>query len=319
MLLRGERSAAQNGLDLVVQSPIYDLHSPTIPQSPFSISVRLISSLSARTHSAKFQHIFGCRSNFFASLSRLTQRPQGDRKTIAELMDDDVIELSDSPWASPAILVHQKGEDRFCIDYRKINMVLKADQYPIPRVDDILAQFSGMSYYTPFDANKGFHQVVVDEKDREKTAFRTHVGLHQFKRMPFGLKTGPSVFQRLTDRQIALVYIDDIIIYSRDFSSHLADVDTILKLVIKSGITLSPKISYVAHHSIKALGHSVSNLGIGTLEETVRAVKEYPVPRNVKELQRFLGLAVYYRRFVRNFARITTPLYKLLKKDQDWK
>jgi hypothetical protein len=205
-------------------------------------------------------------------------------------------------------------------------MVLKADQYPIPRVDDISSQFSGMAYYTTFDANKGFHQVEVDEKDREKTAFRTHVGLHQFKRMPFGLKTGPSVFQRLTDRilgrykwQIALVYIDDIIIYSKTFEKHAEDVDTVLKLVRKSGITLSPSKSYVAHHSIKALGHRVSNLGIGTLEETVKAVKEYPRPHNVKALQRFLGLAVYYRKFVKNFARIATPLYDLLKKVTEWK
>lgn len=247
-------------------------------------------------------------------------------KTIAELLSDNVIEVSDSPWASPAILVHQKGKDRFCIDYRKINTVLKADQYPIPRVDDILTQFSGMAYYTTFDANKGFHQVEVDEKDREKTAFRTHVGLHQFKRMPFGLKTGPSVFQRLTDRilghykwQIALVYIDDIIIYSKTFEKHAQDVDTILKLVTKSGITLSPSKSYVAHHSIKALGHRVSNLGIGTLEETVRAVAEFPRPHNVKSLQRFLGLAVYYRKFVKNFARIASPLYELLKNQTEWK
>ncbi|KAI5448788.1 hypothetical protein NCC49_006590 [Naganishia albida] len=246
-------------------------------------------------------------------------------KTIAELLSDNVIETSDSPWASPAILVHQKGKDRFCIDYRKINTVLKADQYPIPRVDDILTQFSGMAYYTTFDANKGFHQVEVDEKDREKTAFRTHVGLHQFKRMPFGLKTGPSVFQRLTDRilghykwQIALVYIDDIIIiYSKTFDKHVQDVDTILKLVRKSGITLSPSKGYVAHHSIKALGHRVSNLGIGTLEETVRAVTEFPRPQSVKSLQLFLGLAVYYRKFVRNFARIAAPLYELLKKDTE--
>lgn len=108
-------------------------------------------------------------------------------KTIAEPLSDEVIETSDSPWASPAILVHQKGKDRFCIDYRKINTVLEADQYPIPRVDDILTQFSGMAYYTTFDANKGFHQVEVEESDREKTAFRTHVGLHHFRRMPFGL------------------------------------------------------------------------------------------------------------------------------------
>jgi hypothetical protein len=121
-------------------------------------------------------------------------------KTIAELLSGNLIETFDSPWASPANLVHQKGKDRFYIEYGKIDTVLKADQYPIARVDDILTQFSGMAYYTTLDANKGFHQVEVHEKDREKTAFRTHVGLQQFKRMPFGLKTGPSVFQRLTGR-----------------------------------------------------------------------------------------------------------------------
>lgn len=249
--------------------------------------------------------------------------PQGRQiieETIAELIEDGVIEESDSPWASPAILVRQKGKDRFCIDYRKINAVLTADQYPIPRIDDILGQFSGKTYFTTFDANKGFHQVEINEEDRPKTAFRTHKGLHQFKRMPFGLKTGPSIFQRLTDKvlgrykwQIALVYIDDIIIYSNSLKEHLSDVSTVLKLVGKSGITLSPKKCHIAYQSIKALGHTVSNLGIGTLEETVRAVKEYPIPHNVKSLQRFLGLAVYYRRFVQNFARLAAPLYELLK------
>jgi hypothetical protein len=115
-------------------------------------------------------------------------------ETIAELIAEDVIEESDSPWASPAILVRQKGKDRFCIDFRKVNEVTKADQYPIPRIDDILSQFAGKAYFTTFDANKGFHQIEIDPKDREKTAFRTHRGLHQYKRMPFGLKSGPAIF-----------------------------------------------------------------------------------------------------------------------------
>jgi hypothetical protein len=123
--------------------------------------------------------------------------PEGRKiidETLAELLADDVIEESDSPWASPAILVRQKGKDRFCIDYRKINDVTKADQYPIPRIDDILSQFAGKAYFSTFDANKGFHQIEIAPEDREKTAFRKHRGLHQYKRMPFGLKNGPSVF-----------------------------------------------------------------------------------------------------------------------------
>jgi hypothetical protein len=117
--------------------------------------------------------------------------------TIAELLAEDHIEESESPWASPAILVHQKGKDRLRIDYRKINEVTKSDQYPIPRIDGILSQFAGKMYSTTFDANEGFHQIEINPEDREKTAFRTHRGLHQYKRVPFGLKPGPAVFQRL--------------------------------------------------------------------------------------------------------------------------
>ncbi len=115
------------------------------------------------------------------------------------------------------------------------------------------------------------------------------------------------------------MYIDDIIVYSNNFEDHVKDVSTVLGLVAKSGITLSPKKCHIAYQSIKALGHTVSNLGIGTLEETVRSVKEYPTPHNVKSLQRFLGLAVYYRRFVKDFARQASPLYKLLQKDAPYK
>lgn len=251
--------------------------------------------------------------------------PAGRRlidETIAELIAEDVIEESDSPWASPAILVRQKGKDRLCIDHRKINEVTKSDQYPIPRIKDILSRFSGVTYFTTFDANKGFHQIEIDPQDRPKTAFRTHRGLHQYKRMPFGLKSGPAVFQRLMDRilgrykwQTALVYIDDIIVYSKDFDTHLKDVETVLSLVAESAITLSTKKSHVAYQSLETLGHTVSNLGIGTADGTIKAVKDFSQPTNVKELQRFLGPTAYYRRFLKDFSRIATPLYNLMRKD----
>jgi hypothetical protein len=128
--------------------------------------------------------------------------------TIAELLAEDVIEESESPWASPAILIRQKGKVRFCIDCRKINEVTKSDRYLILRIDDILSQFAGKMYFTTLNANKGFHQIEIDPQDREKTAFRTQ---------PFGLKSGPAVFQRLMDKilgkykwQIALVYIETL-------------------------------------------------------------------------------------------------------------
>ena len=109
------------------------------------------------------------------------------------------------------------------------------------------------------------------------------------------------------------MYIDDIIVYSKDFDAHLKDVETILSLVAKSGITLSTKKSHVAYQSLEALGHTVSNLGIGTADGTIKAVKDFPQPTNVKELRRFLG--PYYRRFLKDFSRIATPLYNLMRKD----
>lgn len=105
-------------------------------------------------------------------------------ETLAVLIAEDVIEESDSPWASPAILVRQKGKDRFCIGFRKVNEVTKADQYLIPRIDDILSQFSGKAYFTTFDANKGFHQIEIDPKNREKTAFRTNRGVNNTRGCP---------------------------------------------------------------------------------------------------------------------------------------
>jgi hypothetical protein len=119
--------------------------------------------------------------------------------------------------------------------------------------------------------------------------------------------------------QIALVYIDDIIIYSEDVGTHIHDIDTILSLVAKSGLTLSLKKCHLAYQSLTALGHTVSNLGIGTADGTIKAVKDFPKPTNVKQLQRFLGLCVYYRRFVKNFAKLAAPLYNLLKKEVPYK
>jgi hypothetical protein len=143
--------------------------------------------------------------------------------------------------------------------------------------------------------------------------------------MPLGLKSGPAVFQRLMDKvlgrykwQIALVYINDIIIYSKDFDQHLKDIQTVLGLVAKSGMTLSPKKCQIAYQSLNALGHNISHLGIGTSDNNVEAVKKFPVARNIRELQRFLGLCVYYRRFVKDFAKIAQALYLLLKKDQPY-
>jgi hypothetical protein len=143
--------------------------------------------------------------------------------------------------------------------------------------------------------------------------------------MPFGLRNGPPVFQRFMDKvlgrykwQIALVYVDDIIIFSNNFNSHLNNIETILQCIIKSRVTLSPTKSHVAYQSIEALGHSISNIGNGTAPNNTAAISAMPVPTTVKELQCFLGMCTCYRRFVQNLASIAAPLHALLNKDTSW-
>jgi hypothetical protein len=246
-------------------------------------------------------------------------------QTVAKLLAEDIIEPSDSPWASNVVLISQKGKIRFCIDYRKLNTVTKADQYPLPRIDDYLNQFQGKTWFSTFDANSGFHQIPVAPGDREKLAFRTHEGHFQYKRMPFGIRNGPSVFQRVMDRILgnakwayALVYIDDIVVYSDTFEQHLEHLDKLFSKILTSGLTLSIPKSHVCQREILALGHHVSRLGIGMNKENVRAIADFKRPSSVKEVQSFLGLAGYYRRFIQNFAQIARPLTHLLAKDVEF-
>ncbi|KAL1914161.1 uncharacterized protein VTP21DRAFT_10270 [Calcarisporiella thermophila] len=225
------------------------------------------------------------------------------KKEVQELMAQGIVEEFNSPWVAPVILVPKKdGGLRFYVDFRRLNAVTVADHYPLPRIDDLLSHLSGKSWFTSFDANKGSHQIpLTSEDDRAKTAFRTHLGLHQYTRMPFGVKNGPSIFQRLMDRllgkrkwKMAVVYIDDLIISSKTFEEHLSHCSTILSLVISGGLTLSLKKSYLFFPKLTALGHSVSGLGIATLEDKTRTVAQWERPTTVKVLQKFLGLAVYY-------------------------
>ena len=161
-------------------------------------------------------------------------------KQIDLWLSQDVIEESKSPWGAPVIIVYRNGKPRMCIDYRRMNKATIADQHPIPKQTDILTVLSGAQYLLVFDALSGFTQLEFDKESRPISAFRTHRGLHQFKCMPFGWHNGPPEFQRVMQEILApylwiftLVYIDDIVVYSRTFKEHLKHVDLVLKAVAK--------------------------------------------------------------------------------------
>jgi hypothetical protein len=244
-------------------------------------------------------------------------------KAVEEMLKNDLIEESTSPWSSPVVLVKKKdGTLRFCVDYRKLNSETRKDSYPMPRVDETLDALRGTQWFSALDLKSGFWQVPMDESSKEKTAFRIRNGLYQYKVMPMGLTNSPATFQRLMDLvlakykwQFCLVYIDDIIIYSKTFEEHLEHLKCVFVAIKNAGLKCSLKKCQFAMPEIKYLGHVISRQGTSPDPDKISAVKNFPTPKSVEEVRRFVGLAGYYRRFIPNFSTIASPLTQLFKKD----
>ena len=254
---------------------------------------------------------------------RARRLPPHQKEEVHRLLQDmlakDVIQTSSSPWASPIVLAKKKdGTSRFCIDYRKLNSITRKDAYPLPRMDDTLDLMSGSKWFSTLDMISGYWQVELEPQDREKTAFCTTEGLFQFNVMPFGLCNAPATFQRLMDLVLSgllgptcLVYIDDIVIFGRDFLDHLKGLQSVLQRIREAGMKVKPSKCTLLRKQVTFLGHVVSEKGIATDPQKTAKVANWPVPTSTREVQQFLGLANYYRRFIKGFAQIAKPLHKL--------
>ena len=243
-------------------------------------------------------------------------------KEIDTMLLQGGIQPSKSPWASPVVLIPKKdGEIRFCIDYRKLNTLTKKDNYPLPRIDDTLDLLDGSKYFTSLDLASAYWQIQVDPADKEKTAFISHRGLFEFNVMPFGLCNAPAMFQRCMEVVLAglqwsicLVYLDDIIILGNTWDEHLDNVRKVLQRLREAGLKLKPQKSFWARNELHYLGHVVSPDGIKPNPDKIKAVTNFPTPTTRKQLQSFLGLTNYYRKFVEGYAHIAGPLNALLHK-----
>lgn len=245
---------------------------------------------------------------------------------VKELLEKKIIQHSISPWASPVVVVGKKdGSMRLCVDYRGLNAKTHLDAYPMPQIVDILESLKGAKVFSTLDLKSGYWQMEMEKSSVEKTAFCTASGLYEFLCLPFGLKNSAASFQRLMEQvlrehknKFCMVYIDDIVVFSPSVSTHLQQLQKIFASLKKAGLSLNMKKCNFIKPSLTFLGHVISAEGIKTDPEKISAVQTFPVPTSVKEVQRFLGFAGWYHRFIKNFSEKAAPLHALKKKDVTW-
>ena len=289
----------------------------------------------------KWSHIFAAHDEDFGRTSVVThQIPTGTAPPIREryrpvapnlypelrallqgMLDSGVVKESSSPWAAPVVLAKKKdGSWRFCVDYRKLNSVTHKDSFPLPRIEESLTSLTQAKWYSTLDLASGYWQVDVAPEDQEKTAFTTPFGLYHFERMPFGLCNAPATFQRLMQRCLGsqvydhlLIYLDDVIVYSPDFPTHLQHLEQVFTRLQEHGLKLQPRKCHLFQKQVVYLGHVVSSQGVATDPDKTAIVRDWAAPTTVKQVRSFLGFAGYYRRFIPAFSKVAAPLHQLLQ------
>jgi hypothetical protein len=245
------------------------------------------------------------------------------KKQLDELLAKGFIRPSSSPWGAPILFVRKKdGSMRMCIDYRELNKVTIKNRYPLPRIDDLFDHVQGACYFSKIDLRSGYHQLKVQEEDIPKTAFRTRYGHYEFKVMPFGLTNAPAAFMDMMNRicrpyldKFVIVFIDDILIYSKSKEEHEEHLKILLELLRQQQLYAKFSKCEFWLREVQFLGHIVSAKGIQVDPAKIESIAKWEKPKNVKDIRSFMGLAGYYRRFIQDFSRIALPLTKLTQKD----
>ncbi|GJU29077.1 reverse transcriptase domain-containing protein [Tanacetum coccineum] len=242
---------------------------------------------------------------------------------LQELSDKGFIRLSSSPWGALVLFVKKKdGSFRMCIDYRELNKLTVKNRYPLPRIDDLFDQLQGSRVYFKIDLRSGYHHLIVREEDIPKTAFKTRYGHYEFQVMSFGLTNAPAVFMDLMNRvykpylgKFAIVFIDDILIYSKSEEEHAEHLKLILELLKKEELYAKFLKCEYWLSKVQFLSHVIDSEGIHVDPAKIKSIKDWASPKTPIEIQQFLGLAGYYRRFIKGFSKIAKPMTKLSQKN----
>lgn len=246
------------------------------------------------------------------------------RKYLEENLTKGFIEVSKSAVSSPVLFAKKpSGGLRFCVDYRKLNAITEKDSYPIPLIQETMSLLRGVKWFTKLDVQQAFHRLRMRLSDENLTTFLTRFGAYKYKVMPFGLCGGPSSFQRFINETLweflndfVTAYLDDVLIYGRGtLREHQKDVKKVLERLGEAGLQVDISKCEFSVKRTKFLGLIVTTEGIEMDPEKVKAVKEWPMPRKLKDLQSFLGFCNFYRRFIKDYSRITKCLTELTKKD----
>lgn len=250
------------------------------------------------------------------------------RNQIAEMEFQGIIRKSKSKYSSPLIVIPKKTDNsgkkkfRIVIDYRKLNEVTIDDKFPLPNIDSILDKLGRAQYFSTIDLAKGYHQILINNEDREKTAFVTPHGLYEFIRMPFGLKNAPATFQRLMNEilrdfinKICVVYLDDILIFSTSIQEHMKAITDIFKVLETNKLKIQIDKCNFMMKETAFLGHVITKDGLKPNPDKISTIQNVQVPKTEKQIKSFLGLTGYYRKFIRDYAKVAQPISKYLRKD----
>ena len=249
------------------------------------------------------------------------------KEYIKENLAKGFIRPSESPAGYPVLFQKKKdGSLRLCVDYKKLNAVTIRNSYPIPLINDIIEKVKGAKYFTKLDLRSAYNLIRIRSGDEYKTAFRTKYGHFEYLVMPFGLRNAPATFQSFINsvlrpylEKFVILYLDDILIFSKNLEEHHDHVRQVLKKLIENNLYAKLTKCEFDKSEVEFLGYVISGTGVSTDPKKIKSIKEWPVPQCVKDVQRFVGLCNYYRRFVENFADIAKPLHQLTRKNVQFK